>query len=360
MSEGAEQDKSEQATPFKLMRAREKGSVARGTDLGFLTGLAALTGYLWIMGPGLAGEVGHAAADALIVSPHVAGGANEILEVAGLVLARVSGPLAGMAGTIFLAVLLLELVQTGVVFTAEPLKPDFSRLNPGKGLKRLFTLKLLIETVKNVAKMAAYVMVAWFVLRSALDTGAAAITDGRSLLGAMAAAGFKLLACFIGVALVFAALDQMIARRQFLKQMRMSRRELRREHRDREGEPRIKQRRKQLHAEFTKASEGLRNVRGADVVITNPTHIAVALRYDPATMTAPRLVASGANNFAARIKRLAFIYGVVVVEDKPLARELFRTCALNQPVPETCYRKVADVYLALRRKASDQAEPEHA
>jgi flagellar biosynthetic protein FlhB len=130
--------------------------------------------------------------------------------------------------------------------------------------------------------------------------------------------------------------------------MRMSRRELRREVRDREGEPRLKQKRKQLHADFVAASQSLRNVKGADVVVTNPNHYAVALRYDGATMAAPLVVSRGANALAQRIKRLAFRYGIVTVEDPPLARLLYRACTLDSPVPESAYREVAALYLRLR------------
>jgi flagellar biosynthetic protein FlhB len=170
----------------------------------------------------------------------------------------------------------------------------------------------------------------------------------------MAASGFRLLCGFVGIALLFALLDQFVARRMFLKQMRMSRRELRREHREREGEPRIKQKRKQLHAQFAKAAEGLRAVRGSDVVITNPTHLAVALRYDQETMAAPIVTAKGAQSLAGRIRSLAFTYGVTTIEDKPLAQDLYRRCATGSPIPEDQYRRVADIYRQLRAVRAGQ------
>jgi flagellar biosynthetic protein FlhB len=352
VSDDSEQNKSEQPTSFKLSKAREKGNVARGTDLGFLTGLAAFAFYAWVSGPDLAVEIGRAAADAVVAAPNVVGGANEIMAVTGLVLSRVSGSLIFMALTVFLVVMLFEIVQTGVIFSAQPLKPDFSRMNPAKGLKRLFTVKLLQETIKNVLKLSVYSLLTWLAIRAVVRTDVASVTDAGSLLDAMGRTAFKLIAWVIGAAILFAAIDQLIVRRHFLKQMRMSRREVRRESRDREGEPRIKQRRKQLHAEFTKASESLRAVPGADVVITNPTHFAVALRYDPARMAAPAVVSLGANAFALRIKRLAFLHNILIVEDKKLARQLFRACQVNQPVPEDCYARVADIYLAIRRRAA--------
>lgn len=353
MSEGSEQDKSELPTPFKLMQAREKGSVARGTDLGFMTALCAFTGCAWVAGAGFAGDIGRAATRLIAVTPGVASGSFPIEAVASLGFSVAVPAVAVLAAALFTAVLLFELVQTGFVFSAQPLKPDFTRLNPAKGLKRLFTVKLLLEAAKNIAKMAAYIFVAWLALRSLANAEVGGIADAGSLLRTMSKAAIKLLACFVGVALVFAAIDQLIARRDYLKKMRMSRREVRREFRDREGEPRIKQRRKQLHADFAKASEGLRNVRDADVLVTNPTHLAIALKYDGATMSAPMVVASGADELALRLRRIAFIYGVAVIEDRALARSLFKACRIGQPVPEACFRPVADLYVAMRRKRAE-------
>jgi len=253
-----------------------------------------------------------------------------------------------LAGFIFALVLLAEVAQVGFLFSAHPLKADFSRLSPAAGLKRVFSVKMLIETLKNVLKLAAYAGTAWLVLRSpALSIGAQ--TGGaQGLLAALAGAAMRMLLAFVLVALLFALVDQILVRRMFGKQMRMSRREVRREVKDREGEPRIKQRRKQLHAQFAKAAASLRGVPGADVVLTNPTHVAVALRYDAATMAAPTVIAKGAHEFAARIRRTAFVHGVLTLEDKPLARALYKECQAGDPVPEAHYRRVADIYRKLR------------
>jgi len=354
MDEGSEQDKSEQPSHFKLKRAREKGSVARGMDLGFLTGLAAFTGYFWLMGPGIGQQIGRISEQALITAPHVVGSRNEILAVTGAVLAGGVRPLVFMGAVIFLAVAAFELIQTGVVFTTEPLKIDFKRLNPATNLKRLFTLKLLIETGKNILKIVTYVAITWLVIRDAQDVVAASITDAPSLAAALLKTGLKLLVLFVAAAVVFAAMDQAIVRREYMKKMRMSRRELRREVRDREGEPRMKQRRKQLHGEFVKASQSLRGIRGADILITNPTHYAVGLRYDGRTMAAPMVVSLGANQFALRLRKLAFVYGVTIVQSPALARTLFHHGELGREIPDAHYRQVADLYRSMRAKATSQ------
>lgn len=349
--DNTEQDRSEQATPFKLQRARRKGSVARGMDLGFLVTLAAFLLYIWIAGDSLGEALAQASRDAIVTAPYVIGGSSELFALTGQVFGALLGPLAILVLTIFAAVLLFELLQTGIVFSAQPLKADFSRLNPAKGLKRIFSKRMLVETFKNVLKFGVYVAIAWLVLRRELDHITSTVGDAGGLAQAMFAATLRLIAWFAVAALFFAGIDQLIVRKEFGKNMRMSRRELRREVRDREGEPRLKQKRKQLHAEFVAASVSLRNVKGADVVVTNPSHYAVALRYDSESMAAPLVVSRGANALALRIKTLAFRYGVVTVEDKALARALYRSCALDAPVPESVYREVAALYMALRPQA---------
>jgi flagellar biosynthetic protein FlhB len=346
--EDSEQDKSELATPYKLKKSREKGQVARGTDLGFFTGLTTFLVYMWIFGDGFVEAVRRASRGALVAGPGVVGASNELMAMLGGVLIEAAKPIALMAAAMFAVVLLFELIQTGVVFSAAPLKIDFNRLSPAQGLKRIFTARMLVETLKNVIKLIAYAAIAYVVLRQAVDLGNAAMHDGVGLARGMWSIAFRLIACFAGAAVVFAVIDQLIARRDFTKKMRMSRRDVRRESRDREGDPRLKQKRKQLHADFVKMSQSLRGIRGADVLVTNPTHYAVALRYDRSIMTAPRVVSRGANQFALRLRRLAFLHGVIIVREPGLARALYFKGQLNEEIPEFLFQPVADLYLDLR------------
>lgn len=357
MSDESEQNKSEQPTDYKLKKAREKGSVARGMDLGFMTALGAFTAYAWISGQALADRVAGASRDALVAAPQVLAGSNEILAVTGGVLVQAVRPLALMAAAVFAVVLLFELVQTGVVFSTKPLSPDFGRLNPAQGLKRVFSFRMLVETAKNVLKLGVYAAVAFVVIREAVTIGAVAVTDARSLGEVMGSAALKMMALFVVAAVVFAAIDQLISRRDFTKKMRMSRREVKREHRDREGDARLKSKRKQLHGEFAKTSQSLRGLKGADVLIVNPSHYAVALKYDPARMGAPVVVSKGKDKVALRLKRMAFVYGVVIVEDSPLARALHAASQLNGEVAEAFFPRTAAIYRRMRaqRESSDHA-----
>jgi flagellar biosynthetic protein FlhB len=350
MADG-ELDRSERATPFKLQKAREKGTVARGSDLGFLTGLAAFLAYLWIAGPGMGVAVAAAMRNAIVSGTALADGPYAVLSVIGPLFSSALRPLLFMVATIFAIVLLFELLQTGLVFSAQPLKPDFSRINPATGLRRLFTLRLLIETAKNILKMCLYVTAGYLVIHHAIAYDVGLVHGANGLLVLLARTAFRLLAALAAVALLFAVLDQLIVRRDFFKKMAMSRREVRRETRDREGDPRLKQKRKQLHAEFSKMSQSLRNLKGADVVITNPEHIALALRYDRRTMQAPRVVSMGINHFARYIKQMALLYGIPVFEDRPLARSLYAHASLNKQIPDRCFQPVADIYNILRARA---------
>ena len=355
--EDSEQDKSELATPFKLRKAREKGQVARGMDLGFFTGLTTFLVYMWIFGDGLGEHLRAASRAALITAPEVLGAPNALLHVTGGLAMEVAKPVALMAASMFGVVLLFELIQTGVVFSAEPMKMDFNRLNPAQGLKRIFTIRMLVETLKNIIKLSVYAALAYVILRQALELGNAAVQDGASLAAAMWQIGFRLVSWFAGAAVVFAILDQLIVRREFQKKMRMSRRDVRRESRDREGDPRLKQKRKQLHSEFVKASQSLRGIRGADVMVTNPTHYAVALRYDRATMAAPTIVSRGVNQFAQRLRRLAFFNNVIILQQPALARALYFKGQLNEEIPDFLYQSVADLYLDLRARQNGGAAP---
>lgn len=348
--EESETDKTEQATPFKLDRSRKKGVVARGADLGLMAASGTALAYFWIGGAHFAGALAQGSRGAFRDGIALADSPLALLSTAERLVWFVVSPLLLLFALIFASVLIAEIVQTGGVFSTTPLTPDFSRLNPANGIKRVFSVRALVEAGKNLLKMAVYTLIAALVIQAVLKTRTSGLSDAQSVLGVLRASGLRLLAAFVLAAMAFAVLDQIIARRTFLGRMRMSRRELRREAREREGEPRIRQKRRQLHRQLALASQSLRNLRKADVLITNPDHVALALRYDARTMIAPTVVSIGTNHIAQRYKRLALIYGIPVVENRALARQLYRKAALNQVIPPDSYQGVAAVYNALRAR----------
>ena len=355
MDEQSDLDKSEAPTPFKLSKAREKGSVARGMDLGFAAGLAALIGYLWMFGPRLGDGIAAGAKRTLVSASTVTAGPNEILYLVGSLLAAVAQPMIFMLGVIFVVVLVLEVVQTGFVFSLSPMTPNFSKLNPANGFKRVFSLRQLIETGKNVVKLVVYSILSYLAILQGLKLAMQGMPDATRLADALHDTTLHLLVLFVGAAVIIAAIDQMISRRDFFKRMRMTRQETKRESRDREGDPRFKQRRRQVHREYAKLSKSLKNVRSADILIVNPTHYAVALKYDARTMSAPTVVAQGTDQLAQRLKRLAFLHGVVTIENRDLAGALYHTGILDREIPDTYFRPVANLYRQFRKRPATQA-----
>lgn len=343
-----EQNKSEEATPFKLARAREKGTIARGTDLGFFSALAAFLLFLTVAGTALAMKLVAIMRSNLsdfsgLDDPHLA------LRLVGEDSAIAFSVLVLLGITLVVVVLPFEIFQMkGLVFSAQPLKPDFSRINPAKGFKRLFSVRMLKEALKSMLKFAIYGGLAILAIRYAVGRAGFEATSAGQLSDLLWHTTLRLIALFAAAALLLAAVDQIIARREFAKQMRMSRSELTREFKEREGEPRIKAKRKQLHAEFLKQTEGVGKLAGSDLVIVNPEHFAVALSYDPSAMNAPTVRAKARNQLALAMRREAIRLNIPIIADPPLARSLFKSGAAGREIHPDHYRAVAGHYSQLR------------
>jgi len=344
----SELNKSEEATPFKLEQARKKGSVARGLDLGFFSAMGAFLLFLTAAGATSSlrlvefsrSRLGDfsASQDPTQLLPMLAQGWSLLV---GIVLM--------LGAALLIVVVPVEIFQLrGFTFSAHPLKPDFNRLNPVLGFKRLFSMKMLKEAVKSIIKFGIYTAVTVVAISAAIDRVRIGLNGGREMASVLWSESLELLAMFVAAALVIAAIDQFIARREFAKQMRMSRSELTRENKEREGEPRIKAKRKQLHAEFIKQTEGLGKLAGADLLVVNPEHFAVALAYDPAEMNAPQVRAKARNRLALAMRREAAKLNIPVLSDPPLARALFRQSAVGHEIAADHFRDVARLYSRLR------------
>lgn len=350
-----EQSRSEPATPHKLEQARQKGSVAKSLEANALVGLMAATAWLYLQGLGWLQQQLRldaavlSQAHQLLIEPAVAG--RWLPQMLQLALQAVL-PLM----LLLMAVAVLgTLVQVGPVFTTHPLKPDVDRLNPVSGFKRLFNVKLLFELVKSLVKLALVgtVLVLLLqqlapVLMALLDTDVA-----RYPVQVHGWVSGLLLKLVLALALVTAA-DLAFTRWKHADDMKMSRRELKDERRQQEGDPHLKRRLKELQRELLQRTKAIRNLPDADVLITNPTHVAVALQYRRDAMAAPKVLAKGAGEFAAHMKQLARRHRVPVIESPPLARELYATVDLERPVPEALYPQVARILLrayAMRRGA---------
>lgn len=346
-----DQQRSEKASPWKLEQARRKGSVPKGMDFNSFLALAMLTGTLFISGPRIfsgmlrlfsagLGQAGQAmtprGATALATGMLVA----ELRLWASLMALLM---LAGAAGC---------LAQTGPVLSFAPIKPDFKRLNPVEGLKRFFNMKLLSDALRAVAKAVLLAVVIWYFLRqAAMPLSGLMHSDVRAYPPALLKLALQLLFWCLLALVPIVLFDIVMSRRQFLKRMMMSRREVLDEHKQREGDPRIRSRQRALQKEARQRSASLRRVREADVLITNPTRLAVALKYDDDGMPAPVVLAKGAGKLAALMREMAWRHRVPVVQNRRLARALFRSSGIDQPIAADSYHDVARVLVWLRAMA---------
>jgi flagellar biosynthetic protein FlhB len=354
-----DRERTESPTQKRLDDARSKGQVPRSRDLGaaavVLTGglslysLGSLTGgrLLALMHDGLAFNPGDAFDNArmLLQFEHTA--------LRGLLAA------APVLALLLAAAVLAPLAIGGWTFSSQALAPDFSRLNPMSGLARMFSARGWIELSKSLARFIVVALVAtvllWQQFHSFSGLGSeptqAAIGHSLSLVGtALIALG--------GALAAIAVVDAPLAIWQHHKSLRMSREEIREEHKDSEGSPEIKSRVRKAQQAIAR-KRMMQEVPRADVVITNPTHYAVALRYDDARMRAPVLVAKGRDLIAQRIREIAAEHKIALVEAPPLARALHAGCELGDEIPARLYSSVAKflVYVYQLRTARRQGAP---
>ncbi|MCE3261356.1 MAG: hypothetical protein K0R43_435 [Pseudoduganella sp.] len=341
-----EQNRSEAATPFKLTEARKRGQVAKSQDVNMLAILAMFVLALLAIGAALVRDELHLMHAVLAQADR-----SDWSEAGTLAwLAALGGQafrlLAPLLVALAIAAILANFLQVGPIFSTHPLKPDFERLNPVAGLKRLFSLRLLYEAARSVLKLSVIACVLWLALTDLLPLllhllRMAPLGQGVLVMGALAPLLFKLLlAC-----LLFAVLDTVYGRWDFARRMRMSKREVVDEHKQREGDPRIRARLRQLRIEMLKQSRAVGALPQADVLLTNPTHLAVAISYKHGDMPAPKVLAKGAGELAAKMRAAAHRHGVAVVENRALARELYRRVPADQFVPEDLYPLLARILL---------------
>ncbi|HEX4695782.1 EscU/YscU/HrcU family type III secretion system export apparatus switch protein [Sphingomonas sp.] len=348
MAEGQEQNRTEAATPFKLKQARQKGMVARGLDLGFVAGLIGLAAFVIIAGGKLIAVLAVAMRRALTSGIVAAGDPGSATALAADSLWPVLRPVVLFGCTVVAVILAVEIVQLrGLVFSATPLTPDFSRLNPAKGLKRLFSAQMLKQAIKSILKMTIYTTIAILAIRAALAGAGMRITDASRLADTLDHAAMRMILLFILAAAGLAVVDQVLARGEFAKQMRMSRRDVTREHREREGDPRLRAKRKQAHAQFAKQSQGLGNLPGSDMLVVNPRHYAVALAYARDAGGAPVVTAKGADRHALQLRAAAARHGIPIIESRRLARALFRDGEMGREIAPQHFHAVAELYFKL-------------
>jgi flagellar biosynthetic protein FlhB len=337
------QERTERATPRRREEARREGRVARSLEVGHAAVLLALTAALALGG----GAFVRGCRDLLVGFLGNLGGLD--LSVAALqeLQPRLWTAFFGLVAPVALVSLLAgtgaSVLQVGFHASARPLAPRAQRINPAMGFKRLVSLDALFETTKAFVKLVLVGFVSWAVVRSAVSALLPAQGSPAGVVVTEVGHQLVVLGLRVGLLLlVLAILDYGYQRWRYEKDLRMSRREMEEELRQQEGSPHVKSRLRALQRQLSRRRM-MAEVPRADVVVTNPVHVAVALRYERGRMEAPTVVAKGARKLAERIKDLARRHRVPVVEDPPLARALYRQVEVGQVIPVELYEAVARV-----------------
>ncbi|MGD9365278.1 MAG: flagellar biosynthesis protein FlhB [Desulfobacteraceae bacterium] len=342
MAAGSDQDKTEQATPKKREDARKKGQVAQSREISSVTVLlGAMTvfffGGAWMFHQ--LGDVMHMVLTRLYQQSFEIETAHLFLWE---VFKRIFIILAPLLTVIIVAGLLSNVSQTGFLLTGESLTPKFNKINPINGIKRLFSLRSMVEVVKAIFKMIIIGGMAYAMLRKDMDRIPALVSLSiQDILSFMGNAALKMGFYTCLVLIVLAAVDFFFQRWQHERDLRMTKQEVKDEYRQREGDPMVRSRIRAVQREMA-MRRMMESVPDATVVITNPTHLAVALKFER-DMPAPQVVAKGAGLVAERIKAIANENDIPIIEQKPLARALFKSVEIDQYIPAELYHAVAEL-----------------
>lgn len=343
MSEQDDASKTEEPTSKKLEDSREKGQVVRSQEITVWFSLLAAFVFLFLLAPGMMARVSD------IVLPFVERPHSFHTDLGALggilsdVLLRVVLVLALPVLLFMVAGVVPSLLQFGLLWSTEQMTPKLSKISPLGGLKRMFSLRSVVEFVKGLVKIGIVGTVATLVLLPEFDKLEQLLAvPPIQLLDQTYWLTLRLLIAVLVVLTIIAAADYAYQRFDFIKRMRMTRQEVRDEHKQAEGDPMVKARLRQIRAERAR-QRMMTAVPRADVVITNPTHFAVALEYDQQRMSAPKLIAKGMDHLAQRIREVALENNVPLVENPPVARALYASCEIDEEIPVEHYKAVAEV-----------------
>ncbi|SHG57779.1 flagellar biosynthetic protein FlhB [Thermosyntropha lipolytica DSM 11003] len=342
-AEGETGEKTEQPTPRRREEARKKGQVFKSNDLNSAVVLVAGTVALFIISPYMLESFKAFTAVFILEKSQEEFSflyAYRLFVETLWVMAKMVGPV--FLAT-FLAALLITYLQVGFVFSGEPLRPKLERLNPVEGFKRIFSKRALVELLKSVLKVLVTGYIVYTVIKKDFSLFTHMIDmELIACIKAMRSIVFEI-ALKVGIAfIIIGILDYLYQRYEYEKSLKMSKYDIKQEYKETEGDPLIKSRQRQIQREMA-MRRMMAEVPKADVVITNPTHFAVVLKYEAEKMDAPMVVAKGQDFMALKIKEIARQNDVAVVENPPLARTLYYTVDIGQQIPEEMYQAVAEI-----------------
>ncbi|MBC7599506.1 MAG: flagellar type III secretion system protein FlhB [Polaromonas sp.] len=343
MAEESDLEKTEPASPGRLEKAREEGQVARSRELVTFVMLSTGLAATWIMGETIGSDLSGALRNSLKFERATAFDPAHMIVQSGVVILQGLHALMPLLFAMLIAALVAPMLLGGWLFSGKSLAPNFSKLNPVAGVGRMFSTESLAELTKTIVKSILVGGVAWWVISGNLGQ----IMDlMREPLHQALPHTMRLMATccalIIGSLLLVAAIDVPYQLWSHAHKLRMSREDLRQEQKENDGDPQIKAQIRRQQQQVAKRRM-MAEVPKADIIVTNPTHFAVALKYRDKEMRAPRVVAKGADLVALRIRAMAMEHNVPILEAPPLTRALFRHTQLGDEIPAALYAAAAEV-----------------
>ncbi|MCU1791425.1 flagellar biosynthesis protein FlhB [Pectobacterium polaris] len=343
MAEDSDLEKTEAPTPQKEEKAREEGQIPRSRELTSVVMMVAGLAILWIGGDVMAGRLARIVSQSLNFDYATIGDDTQMLRHVGSLLRQAASALVPIMLGAVLVALSAPMLLGGILFSTKSLKVDFKKLDPISGLKRLFSSQSLAELFKAILKSVMVGIISTLflihnwpkILHLVSEAPIAAMGDALEL---AVMCGFLIIMGLIPMV----AFDVFWQVWSHIKKLRMTKQEIRDEHKQSEGDPHVKGRIRQQQRAMAQRRM-MADVPKADVIVTNPTHYAVALRYDEKKMNAPKVLAKGAGDIALRIRELGTEHRVPILEAPPLARALFRHSEVGQHIPAALYAAVAEV-----------------
>jgi flagellar biosynthetic protein FlhB len=337
-------EKTEAPTPRRRQEAREEGNIARSTDLTAACILLGSVLLLHMLGLRVLAGMKHLV-HSMLTAAHAANAtrADDLPALAHFTIKVLSLSIAPLTLAIMAVALLISVGQVGFVVSTRPLVPNFSRLSPLKGVSNLFNARAAIRVLMSVGKLLVIAALAAWVIY--LDLPQILHIGQLQVAPAFAAAAELVYGLALKLALlllILGILDYTFQRWNHQRELRMSKQEIKEEMKRMEGDPMVKQRRARVARQLA-LQRIAQAVPKADVIVTNPTHFSVALQYDSATMRAPKVIAKGADFMAMRIRQIAALHGIPLIERKPLAQALYHGVEIGQEIPPEHYAAVAEI-----------------
>ncbi|MFP8488639.1 flagellar biosynthesis protein FlhB [Gracilimonas sp. Q87] len=340
----SDQEKTEEPTAKKLEDARKEGNVSISTEVSSVAVLTTSVIMFVALGSSISAQFAHLFETFFINAGSGFSNENEAMSHLSEALWAMIGIMGPTLSVLLVVTLLVNLAQTKGAFSAKAMAPKASKMSPMNGIKKIFSAKGAVELIKGFAKLFIVGLIGYYSVKNEVDTFMTFMISPLDYnLGEMGTFVLMFITRILAALLVLSIADAIYQRYQHHKDLKMSKQEVKDEFKQMEGDPKVKGWRKKFGMELRNKKRLDHAVLSSDVVVTNPTHYAVALRYDPKSNDAPLVVVKGQRLRALRIKELAKEYGIPIVENKPVARALFATAEEDSFIPGDLYKAVAEI-----------------